>query len=392
MKDYLSLIILFVITACIIRCNESSTGPDNNNAGRYIYNVPEQINDGWQTASMKSVGMDSSKLEVLVERVNSKYYKNIHSVVIIRNNRLVFEQYWKGNDFGMNSPNYLGREIEFNRTTRHNTHSATKSVTSALVGIAIDKGFITNENDSIFKYLPYHRELNTGGKDRITIKHMLTMSSGLQWNEGEVLPSQTENDVYRFNQSGNPIAYLLSKPLVAAPGTRYYYNGGGVDLLGELVKNATRQTIPNFSRDNLFAPLGITNYTWITLYPSGITACHGDIYITPRDMAKFGFLFLNNGLWNGTRIISEEWIRKSIQNQISPGVYFANGYGYLWWLRNLTVNGHSYSCYKAMGWGGQEIFVFPSLNMVVVFTGANYMTDPVICDEIVRNYILSALN
>lgn len=382
-------IMLFVIAAFIIYCKESSSEPDNNNSGVFTYTVPEQVNDGWQTASLKSVGLDSAKIEELVKKVNSGYYKNIHGVVIIKNNKLVFEQYWKGNDFGLNSPDYLGREIQFDRITRHNTHSATKSFTSALVGIAIDKGYIKNENDSIFKYLPYHKGLNTDGKDRITIRHMLTMSSGLQWNEWDVAVSE-EQDVMKFNQSGNPIAYLLSKPLVAAPGTRYYYNGGGVDLLGVIVNNASGQNVAAFSRDYLFAPLGITNYTWPTLYPSGITCCHGDIYITPRDMAKFGYLFLNNGLWNGTRIISEEWVRKSTQNQISPGVDWADGYGYLWWLRNFSCNGHVYNSFKAMGWGGQEIFVFPSLNMVVVFTGANYVSGTP-CDEMMKNYILSAL-
>ena len=105
---------------------------------------------------------------------------------------------------------------------------------------------------------------------------------------------------------------------------------------------------------------------------------------------KFGCLFLNDGVWNGVRLISSEWVQKSTRFQISPGVSWADGYGYLWWLRNFSVNGEMVHSFKAMGWGGQEIFIFNSLNMVLVFTGANYVTDPP-CDNIVRNYILPAI-
>ncbi len=378
-KIFCFIFLITFISAC------EKTYPDV-----YDYQIPDQLNDGWVTASLKSVGMDSSIIEQLVNRVYGKQYENIHSIVIIKDSKLVFEEYWPGNDFGYKSPDYLGRYIEFDRDTRHNTHSATKSITSIVVGIALDNVFINSEDDGIFDYLPDHSSLSVGGREKITIKHMLTMSCGLQWNEWEVSVSESVHDIVRFNQSINPISYLLSKPLVSEPGTTFYYNGGGVDLLGEIVKNAVGQTVQDFSKINLFGPLGITNYYWQTLSPSGITCCHGDIYITPRDMAKLGYLYLNDGVWDGTRIISSEWISKSVQNHISPGVTWADGYGYLWWLRDYTINGKTYSAYCAEGWGGQFIMVLPDEEIVVVFTGANYVSDSP-CDEIMRSYILPSL-
>ena len=193
-----------------------------------------------------------------------------------------------------------------------------------------------------------------------------------------------------MNSSSDPVFYVLNKPVVTEPGTSFYYNGGTVDLLGQLVRSASDMTVKNFSRTYLFEPLGITNYNWQTLYPSGITCCHGDIYITPRDMAKFGYLFLKKGMWHGTRIISEEWVNNSIYNHITPPVNWAYGYGYLWWLRRYNVGGRIYNAFNAEGWGGQQIIIIPSENMVVVFTGANYVSNPP-NDEIMSRYILLAL-
>jgi len=373
----------FLIALFIVSCEK--TFPDV-----YDYQTPDYMDDGWETASLTSVGMDSLLIEQLVNRIYDKQYMNVHSIVIVKDGKLVFEEYWPGNDFGMNSKDYLGKYIEFDRDTRHNTHSATKSITSIVVGIVSDKGFISSEDDCIFDYLPDHSSLSTGGREKIKIKHLLTMSGGLQWNEWDVSVSESNHDVILFNQSSDPVSYLLSKPLVTEPGTAFYYNGGGVDLLGQIVKNAAGEDIKAFSKTNLFSRLGITNYYWQTLSPSGITCCHGDIYITPRDMAKLGYLYLNDGVWDGIRIISSEWIRESVENHISPGVTWADGYGYLWWLRDFNANGKSYSSYRAEGWGGQMIIIIPDEKMVVVFTGANYVTGTP-CEEIICNYILPSL-
>lgn len=366
----------------------SITSPASN--GGYAYEIPEETGDGWKTASLSSVGMNTERFVALINKINDKSYREVHSVVVVKNGKLVFEEYFPGHDFGYSSPDYLGTYVNFDRDTRHNTHSATKSFTSALVGIAIDNGYIEGTGDSIFTYLPGYASLMDPQKEKISIEHMLTMSSGLEWNEWDASISESDHDVMQFNRAYDPIRYLLGKPIVTEPGTVYYYNGGGVDLLGQIIKNASGQSVKSFSDKYLFSRLGVTNYYWQTLSPSGITCCHGDVYITPRDMAKFGYLYLRKGMWNGTQVISEDWINTSVQNHITPPVDWAYGYGYLWWLKRHDAGGHTYYSYNAEGWGGQQIVVIPSEDMVVVFTGANYVSNPP-NDEILSNYILTAI-
>jgi CubicO group peptidase (beta-lactamase class C family) len=383
------LLLLLLSGYFFFGCEEdTSTNPPE---GNYVYTVPEETSDGWSTASLSSVGMSADRLVTLVNKIEANSYTEVHSVVIIKNDKLVFEEYFPGHDFLYNGQDFHGAYIDFDRDTRHDTHSATKSITSALAGIAIDKGFLQSVDEKIFDYFLDYSQLIDQQKEKITIEHLLTMSSGFEWNEWDVPISQGNHDIVRLIFSSDPVYYVLSKPVVTEPGTVFYYNGGTVDLLGQLVKRASGMEVENFSRTYLFGLLGITNYNWQKLYASGITCCHGDIYITPRDMAKFGYLFLKKGMWNGTRIISEEWVDNSIQNQITPPVNWAYGYGYLWWLRRYYSNGHYYYSFNAEGWGGQQIIIIPSENMIVVFTGANYVNDPP-NDEIMSSYILPAIN
>lgn len=380
----LSLLLGYFFFACE---EESSTNPP---AGNYTYTVPEETGDGWQTASLSSVGMSTSRLVYLVNRIIDNSYTEVHSVVVVKNDKLVFEEYFPGHDFLYNGQNFHGAYVNFDRNTRHDTHSVTKSFTSALVGIAVDKGLIQSVNDKIFDYFPDYSNLLDQQKEKITVRHLLTMSSGFQWNEWDVSISQSNHDIIRLIFSSDPVYYVLSKPVVTDPGTEFYYNGGTVDLLGQIVKRSSGMEVQNFSHANLFGPLGITNYNWQTMYGSNVTCCHGDVYITPRDMAKIGYLYLKKGIWNGTRIISEEWINSSTQNHIAPPVSWAYGYGYLWWLRRYFTGSSTYYSFNAEGWGGQQIIVIPSEEMVVVFTGANYVSNSP-NDEIMAGYILPAI-
>ena len=385
LKKLILLVLFIVLFLFFSNCKEEITEPDLH------YKQPVTTDDGWETGTLSSVEMDKSFFEQLDLKIAIGNFGEVHSVIVVKNNRLVFEKYWPGHDFSYSDPNFHGTYIDFGINTRQNTHSTTKSFTSALIGIAIDKGFIKSKDDKIFDYLPERYDtFNSGGREKITITDCLKMASGLKWNEWDVDIKSAEHDIIKFNSSSDPINYLLSKPIVTEPGTAFYYNGGTVDLLGQIIKYATNSSVQSFSKKYLFEPLGITNYNWTVLYPSRITCCHGDIYITPRDMAKFGQLFLDDGMWKGKRIISSEWVNLSTQNHINPNVSWADGYGYLWWIKNFKVNGVEYNSFKTMGWGGQEIFVFKKLEMVVVFTGANYVEDTH-TDFIVSDYVLPSL-
>jgi CubicO group peptidase (beta-lactamase class C family) len=231
------------------------------------------------------------------------------------------------------------------------------------------------------------------------------MTSGLEWNELEVWLGDMRHDLIQLFVVPDPLEYILAKPVVAEPGTNWYYNGGGVNLLGEVIRKASGLRIDEFSEKYLFKPLGIKEYEWDHIKPDIIHAS-GNLKLRPRDMAKFGYLFLNGGTWKGEKIIPAEWIQKSTKASISiPWDSLAeilgdeyvdvpetegDRYGYLWWLKTYHVDSQSINSYAATGWGGQRIIVFPALNMVVVFTGGNY-AEPDLVDEIVTCHILPAV-
>jgi CubicO group peptidase (beta-lactamase class C family) len=195
-----------------------------------------------------------------------------------------------------------------------------------------------------------------------------------------------QNDLIQLFRVRDPVAYILSKPLVAEPGRDWYYSGGNTNLLGEVIRAATGQRMDAFAEQHLFAPLGITNYRWDHLNADTIHAS-GNLELQPRDMAKFGVLYLNGGVWEGQRIVSQEWVDASTQVH-AP--LTGGGYGYQWWLRSYDYGSKSAPCFFAAGWGGQRIHVFPELDMVVVFTGGNYVDEEPVGDIITR-FILPAV-
>ena len=354
----------------------------------HTFRVPEQTNDGWQTASLAEVGIDERTIEQAIDRVRDNTYQNIHSILIVKDDKLVFEEYFSGYTWDYNDDQFRGEFTDFGIDTIHNLASVTKSFTSTLVGIAIDHGFIQDVDENVFAFFPEYADLSDEGKDDITLTYLLTMTSGLEWNEMEFPYSDIRNDLVQLFIVSDPIEYILAKPVVNEPGTIWYYNGGGTNLLGEVIREATGMRMDVFADEYLFEPLGITDYKWDYLNSEVIHAS-GNLELRPRDMAKLGYLFLNGGTWKGERIVSEEWIEESTKRHVSPS--WADGYGYQWWMETYHSNSIPIDSFYAAGWGGQRITVFPSLDLVVVFTGGNYVgEDPV--DDIITHYILPAVD
>ena len=348
---------------------------------------PPQTDDGWQTADPASVGLDAGQLQQAVSRIRDGTYQNVHSLLIVKDGKLVFEEYFRGYTWNYAGEQFRGDLVDFDRDTRHNLASVTKSFTSALVGIAIDQGFIGAVDDPVFAYFPEYAHLQDGAKGRLTLEHLLSMTSGLEWNEMELPYDNASNDLVRLFYVSDPIEYILSKPLVAEPGTAWYYNGGNTNLLGEVIRQATGQRMDAFAAQALFAPLGITNYEWDHINADMIHAS-GNLQLRPRDLAKFGTLYLNGGVWHGQRIVSQEWVEVSTQAHATPR--WGGGYGYQWWLATYDFGSGTTDAFHAAGWGGQRIIVFPELDMVVVFTGGNYVDDDP-ADEIVTRFVLPAV-
>ena len=346
----------------------------------YSYQIPAQTNDDWQTASLAKVGLDAGIISEAIDRINYGLYRNIHGVLIVKNGKLVFEEYFSGANFG-------GNYTEFDRNTLHYLASDTKSFTSALVGLAVDRDFIINIDTTVFAFLPQHADLRTAEKDKLTIEHFLTMSAGLQYDEWSYPYTDSRNDHVRMNNSSDPVRFVLGLPVEAEPGTKFVYNSGLSITLGAIIEKASGLRLNQFAQTYLFSPLQITNYYWYQ-YPNGTFQTGGGLNMLPRDMAKFGQLYLNGGVWNGARIISQEWVARSTSAHISVDSYW--NYGYQWWLRTYQLNTAKYPSFSARGWGGQYIIVFPDFEMVLVFTGGNYSTpDPV--DDMIVRFILPAL-
>jgi CubicO group peptidase (beta-lactamase class C family) len=356
-------------------------------APAHTYLIPEETNDGWKTASLDAVGINERKIGEAVDRVRDDTYQNIHSILIVKDGELVFEEYFGGYLWDYNGDQFRGELADFGIDTIHNLASVTKSFTSALVGIAIDHGFIQGVDEKAFAFLPEYANLNDERKDKITLAHLLTMTSGLEWNEMQLPYSNASNDLVQLFIVSDPIEYILVKPVVDEPGTKWYYNGGGTNLLGEVIREATGLRMDDFAEKYLFAPLGITDYEWDHINPDMIHAS-GNLKLRPRDMAKLGYLFLNGGMWKGERIVSEEWIEESTKGHVSLSP--TGEYGYQWWLKTYHSGSKSVDSFYAAGWGGQRIMVFPSLDMVVVFAGGNYVGEEPV-DEIITRYLLPAV-
>jgi CubicO group peptidase (beta-lactamase class C family) len=340
---------IIVLIALIINSCTKDNIPIN-----YKYNRPQQINDGLEISSLDSEGFDTELIEYLINNITIDKYVDIHSLLIVRNGKLVLEEYFN----------------HYDQNTLNNLYSATKSICSALVGIAIDKQYIKSVNEPIKKYLTQqYNDIDWTGKENITIQHLLTMSSGLEWDEWSAPYTSPENSHSKMSQSSDQVRYVLQRPVACEPGASFVYNSGTVVVLGKIVANSIDMELDTFATRYLFKPLGIKKHKWY-IYPSGIYLTSGNLELTSRDMAKFGLLYLNNGKWKGQQIISEEWVQQSIKSYISP--WYETFYGYLWWKTSiLLVNGQRIDEYSAEGAGGQRIFILPTYKMVVVFTSGN---------------------
>ena len=387
------LFILLGISYFLLSCskNENTTEPTVG----YQYTVPLQTEDGWETASLTSVGMDPLPMINCMNDLSGITEHRIHSLLIIKEGKLVFEEYFPGDKF--NLAQFTG-ENGFDRDDTHNLCSVTKSFTSALIGIAIDQGYIQSVNQSVFDFFPeYAYILNTEPeKSDITLEHLLTMTSGLEWDDETYSYFDPRNDMYQLFNNSNPIRYILLKPLIENPGTFFAYRNCNTNLLGEIVRKASEDRLDVFAEKHLFSKLGISDFEWQML-PNNAVFCSGDLRLRPRDMAKFGYLFLNGGLWQSEQIISQQWIDISTQKLIDPNNYttnfsWADGYGYQWWMWE-DIYGVNFSAYFASGWGGQWIIIAPQLNLVVVSTAGNYYTDmrmPI--ERVIVDYIIPSIS
>ena len=387
-----TLLLITILSMILSGCNTDLSS-------QYTYQPPENLNDGFVIGTPEETNIDIHRIGTAVDQIRQGKYREVHSLLIYKSGKLIVEEYFPGHDYKWDAPAYFGEWINWDSHHMHHLQSVTKSITSTCIGIAIDKGYIQNINQSIFDYLPEHQQYKTGGKENITIEYLVTMTSGLQWDEWHASLSSAENDIIGvFFSEKDPVSFILQRPLIHEPGTTFTYSGGGMILLGEIIRNATGMDINEFSGKYLFEPLGIDSYDWWNQFSNGVYESAGCLRMTPRSMAKIGVTFLNQGTWDGKRIIAENWENKSAvpynnNKKIRiPGEDLGNtGYGYTWWTKEFMNSGRKINMYWGNGWGGQKIVVIPDLDAVIVLTGGTF-TSRVKSFKLLRKYLIPAIS
>jgi len=340
--------------------------------------APVAASDGWEAETPEAAGFDATALCAALAEVD-RGSANIHAVIVERRGRLVAELYRTGPDapidvnYGLGNP--FASDVAFGPDVLHDVRSVSKSVVSLLIGIARQSGRFPDLTASALGLFPELADLRTQGRDGITLGHLLSMSSGLEWDEWQAGPF-TSDEIRLFWKS-DPARFFFDRPLAAPPGTRFNYNGGSTATLAELLTRIQGKPLVELARTTLFEPLGITDWSWARDLRGRPLAFAG-LRLRPRDMAKLGRLVLARGRWRDRQIVPEAWVIESLRPQIATGLAIPPaaqgnlGYGYQWWSGSTSWKGRDIRWSVAIGNGGQRIFVVPELDLAVVTTAGHY--------------------
>jgi CubicO group peptidase (beta-lactamase class C family) len=303
---------------------------------------------------LAEAGMSQDSISKLIQLINTNPPNDFRGMVVLKNNKLVVEEYFN----------------TYWRETIHDIRSAGKSVTSILLGIAIDKGLIKSVEQSIYDFFPKEKYI-TPIKDEhlnIKIKHLLTMSSGLSANDSD--PDSPGNSS-KWLTERNWVNFAISLPMAFKPGEKFVYNDVCPMLIGAIIEETSGKTLADFAKENLFSPLGIREFYWYT-GANGSTGPMGNLYISTLDFAKIGQLIINKGSWRGKQIVSAQWLSRMGKVEFNLSDQLADGYGYLWYASSYEINHKKYEYIHASGNGGNVLFIVPGENLVVSLTSSAY--------------------
>ena len=336
-------------------------------------------------------GIDTSIIHSLEAAIENGTYPNIHSVLISHHGKLVYEKYWAGKD------EYWGNDVGITvhaKDSLHDIRSISKSVVSACVGIAIQQGKIKSVDQRVFDFFPEYRRQDTGIKSLLTVKHLLTMSSGLSWNE-DVPYDNPENSEIKMIRSSSPVEYVLSQPMDFPPGKVWEYNGGTTQLLAAIIEKTTGKKIDAFANEYLFQPIGINRFQWVKYPGTDMPAAASGLRLRSRDLLNFGLLYNNKGKWKDKQVVPEKWVEKSFQPHVQrpEGRRKGGSYGYQFWLWQDTIAGKPTSIVACVGNGDQRIFFDKTNDLVAVVTAGNYNKWNIEKDSysLLKDYIYPAL-
>ena len=339
---------------------------------------------GWPTASPAAVGLDGAALDALDADLAAGKYGLADSMLVIRCGKEAIERTYQRDydkiygdrakqtgplNHDLHGPyNYFSTEFHpyYRHSDMHTMQSVSKTVTSITFGVAMQRGKFKIPPDSqVLHYFDGYSVANVDDrKRRLTLRNLLTMQTGLEWHE-DLAYDDPKNSADVMEATHDWVRYVIDQPMVDDPGTKFVYNSGSTELLAHIFKKVTGENVDQYAAENLFKPLGI-QYFW-KHSPTGLPDTEGGLYLAPRDLARLGQLFIQNGVWEGKQIVSPLWIKESISPQADVG----DGgwkYGFQWWLAPYGEAKDKFA-WTAEGFGGQQMFVLPEYNLIAVFTG-----------------------
>ncbi len=325
----------------------------------------------WRESSPAEQGMDGTAMDRLRQHLEGGAMPFVRSVLVVRHDQLVFE--------------YVRRELK--RDDLHPINSATKSVVSALVGIALQRGAFTSLDQKVVDFLPEAQALGVDPRVAgVTIRHLLTMTPGFAWDEKarDACRGSRSGDCARFDDGGDPTAFALRRPLAHEPGQVFNYDSPSVNLLAVALARAVKMPLLTFAQRTLGHELGVTRLRWDT-DPQGNVLGGRGLQATARDLAKFGNLFLRGGAWQGRQVVPADYVEAATRSQVAGGWPWPawSQYGYLWWV--LPDRGGGPPSYTANGFGGQYVWAMPAHDAVIVITANPFEsrdTSPIVFDFI----------
>jgi CubicO group peptidase (beta-lactamase class C family) len=347
----------------------------------YSYRLPLEREGGWPVSTLSSEAIDEGQIESLVESVLRGEQGRPEAILIARNGKLVLEEYFYG----------------FSRDRIHSIQSITKSVTSLLFGIAMDAGLVRDLDQPVYRFFPeYQGKKWIDRKYPITLAHLLTMSAAIEWK------GKGHESITAMYRSEDWIGYVLNLGQAGVPGEVASYNSGLSILLGGVIRNTKGKFVDEFAEETLFSDLQVSKYRWRAA-SDGTRNTSGGLSLSAYDLAKLGQLVLSKGRWNGKQVVSESWIVESTESHLplgeesvraTGGSPYSVSYGYQWWHHRYDVDGTPIHAIAGLGYGGQYLGIFPTLNTVVVLNNGEW-GDPwervFDCPVIVEEWILPAI-
>jgi CubicO group peptidase (beta-lactamase class C family) len=329
---------------------------------------PPSLEDGWIVAPPDAQGVASAVLCEMGDGVAAGQLSEVDSIIVVRHGVLVYERYF-------NRPHAMS----YDAVTPHVGNSMTKSVVSLLLGIAVDRGLIKDLDAPVLSFFPEFADLRTPEKERITLRHLLTMTAGLNASvSAQMLSRDRDPDRHAFEQAP-----------AREPGTAFEYSNLDTEIVGAVLEKVTGKPIDVLAANELFGPLGITDVNWRRLGNQRAMSSSG-LSLRPRDWAKLGKLVLNRGAWEGKQLVSASWIAQSTSPQVSAPKSFS--YGFQWWLGHSAVRDHTVAWTAALGFNAQKLIVIPEYDTIVVFHASRESVQMVAPEiELLNRYILPAL-